>query len=148
MDNQASRGLHHFKNYVGIKFQLYNSLFTSLPFHRIEKTGILLSLFVNICEEGFKKKLSPVEIVEEFLLMAGGNEIEGYMTPNLTNSPDGRIYNWTQEQFIERFRKGRLIPKSPMPWNSFKRTSDDELKAIYKYLKSIPAEKTQELASK
>jgi len=80
--------------------------------------------------------------------MAGGNEIEGYMTPNLTNSPDGRIYNWTQEQFIERFRKGRLIPKSPMPWNSFKRTSDDELKAIYKYLKSIPAEKTQELASK
>jgi len=80
--------------------------------------------------------------------MAGGNEIEGYITPNLTNSPDGRIYNWTQEQFIERFRKGRLIPKSPMPWNSFKRTSDDELKAIYKYLKSIPAEKTQELASK
>ncbi len=66
MDNQASRGLQHFKNYVGIKFQLYNSLFTSLPFHRIEKTGILLSLFVSICEEGFKKKLSPIEIIEEF----------------------------------------------------------------------------------
>ncbi len=66
MDNQASRGLQHFKNYVGIKFQLYNSLFTSLPFHRIEKTGILLSLFVNICEEGYKKKLSPKEIIEEF----------------------------------------------------------------------------------
>ena len=66
MDNQASRGLQHFKNYVGIKFQLYNSLFTSLPFHRIEKTGILLSLFVNICEEGFKKKLSPTEIIDDF----------------------------------------------------------------------------------
>ncbi|MEP7251456.1 MAG: phosphoenolpyruvate carboxylase [Ginsengibacter sp.] len=66
MDNQASPGLQHFKNYVGIKFQLYNSLFTSLPFHRIEKTGILLSLFVNICEEGFKKKLSPTEIIDEF----------------------------------------------------------------------------------
>lgn len=66
MDNQASRGLQHFKNYVGIKFQLYNSLFTSLPFHRIEKTGILLSLFVNICEEGYEKKLSPVDIVDEF----------------------------------------------------------------------------------
>lgn len=66
MDNQASRGLQHFKNYVGIKFQLYNSLFTSLPFHRIEKTGILLSLFVNICEEGYKKKLSPAEIIEDF----------------------------------------------------------------------------------
>ena len=66
MDNQASRGLQHFKNYVGIKFQLYNSLFTSLPFHRIEKTGILLSLFLNICEEGYKKKLSPSEIIEDF----------------------------------------------------------------------------------
>ena len=61
MNNQASRGLQHFKNYVGIKFQPYNSLFTSLPFHRIEKTGILLSLFLNICEEGYKKKLSPCE---------------------------------------------------------------------------------------
>ncbi|MEO6288763.1 MAG: phosphoenolpyruvate carboxylase, partial [Ginsengibacter sp.] len=66
MDNHASPGLQHFKNYVGIKYQLYNSLFTSLPFHRIEKTGIFLSLFVNICEEGYKKKLSPAEIIEEF----------------------------------------------------------------------------------
>ncbi|MEO8109774.1 MAG: phosphoenolpyruvate carboxylase [Ginsengibacter sp.] len=66
MDSQFSGGLQHFKNYVGIKFQLYNSLFTSLPFHRIEKTGILLSLFVNICEEGYKKKLSPEEIINDF----------------------------------------------------------------------------------
>ena len=66
MDNQALRGLQHFKNYVGIKFQLYNSLFTSLPFHRIEKTGILLSLFQSICDEGYKKKQSPTEIIEEF----------------------------------------------------------------------------------
>jgi phosphoenolpyruvate carboxylase len=66
MDHQSSRGLQQFKNYVGIKFQLYNSLFTSLPFHRIEKTGILLSLLLNNCEEGYKKKLSPVQIIEEF----------------------------------------------------------------------------------
>ncbi|NML22725.1 phosphoenolpyruvate carboxylase [Pseudoflavitalea sp. G-6-1-2] len=66
MDHQSSRGLQQFKNYVGIKFQLYNSLFTSLPFHRIEKTGILLSLLLNNCEEGFKRKLSPVQIIEEF----------------------------------------------------------------------------------
>ena len=66
MDHQSSRGLQQFKNYVGIKFQLYNSLFTSLPFHRIEKTGILLSLLLNNCEEGYKKKLSPEQIIEEF----------------------------------------------------------------------------------
>ncbi len=66
MDHQSSKGLQQFKNQVGIKFQLYNSLFTSLPFHRIEKTGILLSLLMNNCEEGYKKKQSPDEIIQEF----------------------------------------------------------------------------------
>src|ERR1700710_2437542 len=66
MDHQSVRELQQFKNYVGIKFQLYNSLFTSLPFHRIEKTGILLSLLLTICEDGYKKKQSPEQIIEEF----------------------------------------------------------------------------------
>ncbi|OLY92181.1 Phosphoenolpyruvate carboxylase, type 1 [Cnuella takakiae] len=66
MDHQSTRGLQQFKNSVGIKFQLYNSLFTSLPFHRIEKTGIHLSLLLNHCEEGYKKKHSPQQIIEDF----------------------------------------------------------------------------------
>jgi phosphoenolpyruvate carboxylase len=59
-------GLAQFKSQVGIKFQLYNSLFTSLPFHRIERTGILLSLLLTNSEDGYKKKQSPVEIIEDF----------------------------------------------------------------------------------
>lgn len=66
MEHQLFHGLQQFKNHVGLKFQLYNSLFTSLPFHRIEKTGILLSLLLNDCEEGYKKKQSPAEIIESF----------------------------------------------------------------------------------
>jgi phosphoenolpyruvate carboxylase len=66
MSNSSSAAVERFKNLVGVKFQLYNSLFTSLPFHRIEKTGILLSLFLSVCEEGFKKKLSPKQIIEDF----------------------------------------------------------------------------------
>ncbi len=65
MDTQSST-LTLFKNQVGLKFQLYNSLFTSLPFHRIEKTGILLSLFLTVCEDGYKKKQSPMKIIEDF----------------------------------------------------------------------------------
>ncbi|ULQ58142.1 phosphoenolpyruvate carboxylase [Flavihumibacter rivuli] len=61
--------LQQFKSEVALKFQLYNSLFTSLPFHRIEKTGILLSLFLNVCEEGYKKRKSPAQIVDEFFAM-------------------------------------------------------------------------------
>jgi phosphoenolpyruvate carboxylase len=63
---QSAQGLQQFKNLVGIKFQLYNSLFTSLPFHRIEKTGILLSLLLTYCEDGYKKKQSPEQIIEAF----------------------------------------------------------------------------------
>src|SRR5512138_945765 len=66
MDQQSSAALQQFKNLVGLKYQLYNSLFTSLPFHRIEKTNILLSMFLDYCEEGYKKKLSPSQIVEDF----------------------------------------------------------------------------------
>ena len=68
MDHHSSRGLQQFNNNVGIKFQLYNSLFSSLPFHRIEKTGILLSVLSNNCDEGFKRKQNPTAIIEEFFL--------------------------------------------------------------------------------
>lgn len=66
MSDYQLNGLRQFKTYVGLKFQLYNSLFTGLPFHRIEKTGILLSLLLDNCEEGYKKGMSPQEIIETF----------------------------------------------------------------------------------
>lgn len=78
-------------------------------------------------------------------LFAGGLEIEGFITPNLSTDPGSRIYTWDQQQFIARFRKGKMIPQSPMPWNSFARMSDDDLKAIYKYLKTIPPVKTAQV---
>src|SRR6476660_9626408 len=61
-----SSNLAEFKNLVGTKFEMYNSLFTSLPFHRVEKTGILLSLFLLHCEDGFKNEQSPADIIESF----------------------------------------------------------------------------------
>ena len=79
---------------------------------------------------------------------AGGNEIEGFVTPNLTPDPSGRIHNWTQQDFIDRFRMGKLYPNSPMPWNSFKRMTDDELKAIYTFLRSTKPVKTEKIVNK
>src|SRR6478609_7605717 len=67
MSQLSSAALQEFKNHVALKFQLYNSLFTSLPFHRIEKTGVLLSLFLLQCEEGFGKDQGPTEIITNFL---------------------------------------------------------------------------------
>jgi mono/diheme cytochrome c family protein len=81
-----------------------------------------------------RDEMTGAFIGEEF---AGGSDIEGFTTANLTPHKSGRIYGWSQEQFIQRFREGRKIAKSPMPWNSFSKISDDELKAIYNYLQTI-----------
>ena len=66
MKQNLSSTLKKFQDNVAIPFQLYNSLFTSLPFDRIEKTGILLSLFLSNCEEGYEQQKSPLQIVEDF----------------------------------------------------------------------------------
>ncbi len=66
MSSINNTALQQFKNLVGIKFQLYNSLFTALPFHRIENTGFLVPILLLNCEDGYRKQLSPVDIIEEF----------------------------------------------------------------------------------
>jgi len=55
-----------FQEHVKLKFQLYNSLFLTLPFGHIHKTGTYLPLLTDSCEAGFEKGLSPSEIVSDF----------------------------------------------------------------------------------
>lgn len=66
MNQTVSNALQRFQDTVGIRFQLYNSLFLSLPFYGIDKTGILLSLFLSNCEDGYATNLSPTQIIENF----------------------------------------------------------------------------------
>lgn len=59
-------------------------------------------------------------------------------TPNLTpDQTTGRIADWSQQQFINRFRMGKIINGTHMPWGPFSRMSDDELKAIYNFLQTV-----------
>jgi mono/diheme cytochrome c family protein len=58
-------------------------------------------------------------------------------TPNLTPDPTSHIRGWSQQQFINRFRQGTIVQQSHMPWGPFSRMSDDELKAIYKFLQTV-----------
>ncbi len=61
-----------------------------------------------------------------------------YVTPNLTPDPEtGHIYSWDEQTFINRFKAGRVYKGSAMPWGAFSRINDLELKAIYRYLKSL-----------
>ncbi|MHA6248358.1 phosphoenolpyruvate carboxylase [Pontibacter sp. CAU 1760] len=66
MDGSPNSTIQAYNKQVSLRFQLYNSLFTALPFHRVEKTGVLLTIFLLHCEEGFSKNQSPVEIISSF----------------------------------------------------------------------------------
>ncbi|MFL5745887.1 MAG: diheme cytochrome c-553 [Niastella sp.] len=61
---------------------------------------------------------------------------------NISSDATG-IGNWTEKQFFKAMREGKylgldstrsLLP--PMPWQEFKNANDDDLKAIFAFLKS------------
>jgi len=58
--------LKRFNENVLAKYQIYNSIFMTLPFDKIEKTGVLLPLFNEVCKKGFEKGNNPTEIINQF----------------------------------------------------------------------------------
>lgn len=55
-----------FNQEVLSKYHIYNSVFITLPFDSIDSTGVLLPLFTDVCDTGFKKQETPKEIVNFF----------------------------------------------------------------------------------
>ena len=61
---------------------------------------------------------------------------------NLTPDENTGIGAWDEEVFIETMRTGRHLGSDrriqlPMPWDNFAKLTDDDLKAIFTYLKSL-----------
>ena len=67
---------------------------------------------------------------------AGAKPIE-LTPPNITADSGGRTALWTEDEFLARFHAGERIPGSPMPWLMFGRMSDNDIRAIYRYLRSV-----------
>ena len=55
-----------FSEKVLSKFNLYNSIFSTLPYESIADTGQLLPLFTEVCNKGYNEKKDPKFIVETF----------------------------------------------------------------------------------
>jgi len=55
-----------YQDAVVTKYNIFNSLFLSLPFQDIYRTGTLLPLLVQASEEGFNAGKSPLQIIESF----------------------------------------------------------------------------------
>jgi len=65
---------------------------------------------------------------------------------NLTPDSTTGLGEWTEEAFMQAMRTGKhqgqpngrnILP--PMPWYAYKHLTDEELKAIWTYLQSLPA---------
>ena len=64
-------------------------------------------------------------------------------TANLTPDPETGLGKWTADTFIAALRTGRhegqgrpILP--PMPYPMIRQATDDDLRAIFEYLQSIP----------
>jgi mono/diheme cytochrome c family protein len=67
------------------------------------------------------------------------DETKVYVTPNLTPDPaTSPIGQWPEDTFLARFRMGEHVPGTPMPWGAYARMTDDDLRAVYRYLRSLP----------
>jgi phosphoenolpyruvate carboxylase len=81
-----------FDDKVLSKFQVYNSIFSTLPYESISNTGVMLPLFENICIEGYKKNNNPSQIVEDFF--------ETYLKKSNGNDRVALLFRFIQ--YIER----------------------------------------------
>ena len=64
-------------------------------------------------------------------------------TKNLTPDRETGLGSWTEEMFIKAIRTGKhqgegraILP--PMPWPEYAKMTDDDLKAIFAYLQTLP----------
>jgi hypothetical protein len=64
---------------------------------------------------------------------------------NLTPDSATGLGAWTEEVFVKTLRTGKHLGQDggrpilpPMPWQDFSKSTDDDLKAIFTYLKALP----------
>ncbi len=69
---------------------------------------------------------------------------------NLTPDEETGLGAWSEAQFVAMFHNGKHMGEPngrpvlpPMPWSAYAAVGDEDLKAIYAYLRTIPAVKNR-----
>jgi phosphoenolpyruvate carboxylase len=81
-----------FRRLVRNKFNVFNSLFLSLPFKQIRTTGVLIPLLQNECLEGLRNGKEPIDILESFFTSR----------PELKSDKDKIDFMFRVIQYVER----------------------------------------------
>lgn len=95
-------------------------------------------------------KVSPAPKLSGPWMMAGSGTDTAWAGPwgisytaNLTPDQNTGIGIWTEDMFLKAMKTGKHMGTSrpiqpPMPWQWIGKATDEDLKAIFAYLKSIP----------
>ncbi|AOM76650.1 phosphoenolpyruvate carboxylase [Pedobacter steynii] len=124
MQKQRAKGQREsvFNNEVISRFELYNSLFLTLPFYKVKDTGTLLPLFIKYCEDGVKNHETPAGIINAFF--------EKYTQNNSKKDIIDLLFRFIQ--YIER----QVVLFDAVEDASFnKLNADEEHSALLVYLK-------------
>ncbi|MFT5752482.1 MAG: phosphoenolpyruvate carboxylase, partial [Dokdonia sp.] len=84
--------IDRFNTHVKAKYDVFNSIFMTLPFDGISNTGVLLPLFNEICVAGYAENKNPTEIVGYFF--------ERYMRGASKETRQALLFRFIQ--YIER----------------------------------------------
>lgn len=122
------------------------------PMEPTKERGEYIARYVANCV-GCHTKRDPMTYEPIGPEYAGGMEFEPFpelykllgvdttiwvRSPNITPDPNSRLSQFkTINEWITRFRQGRLLPFSPMHWGPFSRMSDADLEALWIYLHSL-----------
>jgi mono/diheme cytochrome c family protein len=96
------------------------------------------------------KVLDPPPAPSESWIVAGSSDLTAWAGPwgisytfNLTPDENTGIGSWSEDTFVQAIETGRhmgvarpLLP--PMPWQFYRNLTDEDLRSIYAYLRTIP----------
>jgi hypothetical protein len=98
---------------------------------------------IAVCED-CHSPIDPQGTLIPGLSFAGGSPLQDRNTmvfsKNITQDPSG-IPHYDEANFLQMMRTGKLIARDiddMMPWAFYRNMSDDDLKAIYAFIKTVP----------
>jgi cytochrome c2 len=105
----------------------------------------LYQLECYVCHSADFKKMNVAEPEKSLGFFGGGNIMrnsEGTMvtTRNITMDEETGIGKWTEDDFVKALRTG-VVPSGPAlrdPMRPYIQLTEDEAKAIYTYLRTVP----------
>ena len=97
------------------------------------------------------EKLPPPPALNQSWVAVGSQDFTAWAGPwgvsyamNLTPDENTGIGSWSEATFVQAMKSGKHMGASrpilpPMPWQSFAQLTDEDLKAIYAFLRTLPA---------